>query len=96
MLTADRIKSKALKLLFQRGDESKIHAKWRGKVKRILNALDIAVSPVELPRIPYDPHELKGDRKGVFSVTVSRNWRITYKWDDQGPYDVEMEDYHGT
>ena len=95
MLTANHIKSKPLKLLFQRGDESKIHARWRGKVKRILNALDIAVSPVEMPRLAYNPHEMKGDRKGVYSVTVSRNWRITYKWDDQGPYDVEMEDYHG-
>jgi len=95
MLTADRIKSKALKLLFQRGDESKIHAKWRGKVKRILNALCIMVSPMELPALSYNPHELSGNRKGTFSVNVSRNWRITYKWDEYGPYDVDMEDYHG-
>jgi len=26
---------------------------------------------------------------------VNRNWRITFKWDDAGPFDVDLEDYHG-
>lgn len=95
MLKASRISSKPLKALWKDGDESKIHAEWRRKIKRILNALDVSVSPMELPQIAYAPHALHGDRKGTFSVSVSPNWRITYKWDDDGPYDVMLEDYHG-
>lgn len=94
MLNGSRITTKSLKRLWEKGDDSKIHAEWRRKVKRILNALDVTVSPVELPAIPYKPHALTGDRKGVFSVHVSPNWRITYRWNDDGPYDVMLEDYH--
>ncbi len=43
----------------------------------------------------FDFHEMKKNRKGTFAVLVSRNWRVTYKWDDDGPFDVNMEDYHG-
>lgn len=95
MLKADRIASKRLRRLFECGDDSGVHAQWRGKVKRILNALDVAVSPTELPAIPYRPHALTGNRKGRFAVSVSPNWRITYKWRDDGPFDVKLEDYHG-
>ena len=95
MLTPKRIKSKALKRLFEHGDDSKIRPDWRRRVRRILNILDIAVSPLEFPRVPYHPHELTGDRKGTYAVTIQGNWRVTFKWDDQGPYDVNMEDYHG-
>ena len=94
-LRPDCITDKRLKRLFEDGDESGIHAVWRGKVKRILNALDVAVHEMELPAIPYNPHPLKGNRKGCFSVSVSPNWRITYRWRDDGPYEVRLEDYHG-
>lgn len=40
-------------------------------------------------------HPLKGDRAGTDAVTVSRNWRITFGWDDGNAIDVELEDYHG-
>jgi plasmid maintenance system killer protein len=37
-----------------------------------------------------------GDSSPVtYSVTVSRNWRVTYRWDDKGPFDIDLEDYHG-
>jgi proteic killer suppression protein len=39
-------------------------------------------------------HELKGKRKGVYSVTVSGNWRITFKFDGDSVIEVDLEDYH--
>ncbi|MGI2904195.1 type II toxin-antitoxin system RelE/ParE family toxin [Tolypothrix sp. VBCCA 56010] len=46
-------------------------------------------------RLPgYDLHELKGDRKGTWSIKVSANWRITFKFEDGDAYDVNLEDYH--
>ena len=95
MIDADRIKHQALRRLIKKGDESKINAEWRGKVKRILAMLNAAVDPKELDLPGFAYHELKHDRKGTHSVTIQGNWRITFKWDEQGPFDVDMEDYHG-
>jgi hypothetical protein len=39
-------------------------------------------------------HELKGDRKGTWSVTVSGNWRITFSFEGKDAVDVDYEDYH--
>jgi proteic killer suppression protein len=38
---------------------------------------------------------LTGDRRGTYSVWVSANWRVTFRWDEEGPLDVNLEDYHG-
>jgi proteic killer suppression protein len=50
------------------------------------------VDDIKLPG--YDLHELKGDRKGTWSIKVSGNWRITFKFEDGDAYDVNLEDYH--
>lgn len=40
-------------------------------------------------------HPLKGDRKGKFAMTVTRNWRLTFgKGDDNSITDLDLEDYH--
>jgi proteic killer suppression protein len=39
-------------------------------------------------------HELKGARKGIWSVTISGNWRMTFSFRDGDAYDVDLEDYH--
>lgn len=95
MLDSRRIPDRALRRFWEKGDDGKIHAPWRRKVRRVLIAFDVAVSPQELDIPGFGFHELKGDRRGTFAVTVSGNWRITFRWNDEGPYDVEMEDYHG-
>jgi proteic killer suppression protein len=37
---------------------------------------------------------LKGERKGQFSIRVNDQWRICIRWSEDGPYDVEIVDYH--
>ena len=39
-------------------------------------------------------HSLKGDRKGVWTVTVRANWRVTFRFEGGDAYDVDLEDYH--
>jgi proteic killer suppression protein len=95
MLSANRIQSRNLRR-FWSGDGSKVNAEWRSKVARILSALNVAVAPEELNIPGYRWHPLKGDLKGTYAVSVSANWRITYKWDQEGPFDVNLEDYHGS
>ena len=39
---------------------------------------------------------LKGDRKGLFSIRINRQYRICFRWSDAHAHDVEIVDYHGT
>ena len=61
----------------------------------MLSALDAAVQLEDL-RFPPGNHleELKGDRSGQYSVRINDQWRICFRWSDQGPVDVEIIDYH--
>jgi len=42
----------------------------------------------------YAFHPLKGSRKGEYSIPVSGNWRITFKFVEGDAIDVNLEDYH--
>ncbi|MFZ4380126.1 MAG: type II toxin-antitoxin system RelE/ParE family toxin [Polynucleobacter sp.] len=42
----------------------------------------------------YRFHELKGKRKNYFSVFVSGNWRLTFKFEGKHAINVDLEDYH--
>jgi proteic killer suppression protein len=42
----------------------------------------------------YRLHQLKGNRAGTWSVTVSGNWRVTFTFEGEDAYDVDLEDYH--
>lgn len=51
----------------------------------------------ELRDVPsWEAHQLTGDRKGTWSLTVTRNWRITFRIDPaEGEIlDLDFEDYH--
>ena len=96
MLDSRRIRHAALRRYVQRGDARRINPHWVPKVSRILAALHAAASPQDLDMPGFGWHRLSGDREGTFSVLVTRNWRVTYRWDDAGPYDVDLEYYHGS
>ena len=95
MLYARRIAHKGLRLLLEHGDRKKINPEGVEKIERILAALSIVTAPSELDLPGFDFHELQGNKKGTFALTVRANWRVTFKWDSQGPYNVNLEDYHG-
>jgi proteic killer suppression protein len=38
--------------------------------------------------------QLQGDLKGKHSIRINKQWRIVFKWTDDGPEDVEIDDYH--
>ena len=65
-----------------------------GKLMRILAALDAAQSPADLNHPGYRLHELKGHRKGVWSIWVNGNWRVTFRFDDTDVELIDYEDYH--
>ena len=95
-LTAETSSTKGYEGFGSDNDQSGITAEWVEKAGRILHALDAAASPQDLAGVPgYRLHPLKGKRKETWSTTVSGNYRITFKWKNEGPYDVNLEDYHG-
>ena len=55
-----------------------------------------AATSIEALRLPPSNHLelLKGDRKGQYSIRINLQWRICFKWDDDGASDVEIVDYH--
>lgn len=69
-----------------------------GRLRKMLAYIDAVESLDEL-RIPpnYGLHELTGDRKGQWAMTVTRNWRLTFRLNAEGALeDMDLEDYHGT
>lgn len=95
MLYARRIRHKGLKRLYGNGDRSGINPKWVDKIERVLAALAVAGSPEEMDFPGFGLHRLKYDRAGTYAVFVTRNGRVTFRWDSHGPYHVDLEDYHG-
>jgi toxin HigB-1 len=68
---------------------------FKDQATRRLQMLDDAVELRDLARIPGNRFEaLAGDRRGEFSVRINMQWRICFRWDSEGPYDVEIVDYH--
>jgi len=62
---------------------------------RKLDQLDSVTSPQDLKVPPGNQLEaLSGNRKGQYSIRVNDQYRICFKWTDQGPDDVEIVDYH--
>ena len=87
-------KHRALNRLYERGDRSGIRPDLVETVERILTVLDAATTPkaLDLPR--YRLHPLKGDLKGLWSITVRANWRIIFRFESGDAFEVELIDYH--
>lgn len=83
-----------MKRLYERGDRSKIRADLVDKVERILARLDQALVIEDMNLPGYRLHELKGDLKGFWSVSISGNWRIIFRFESGKACDIEMIDYH--
>jgi proteic killer suppression protein len=85
---------KGLKEMFEKGRERLIEPSLRIRVANILAVLDAASSALDLAAPGNRLHELQGDQEGVWSVTVSGNWRITFRFTGGNAHDVDLIDYH--
>lgn len=87
-------KHKGLEKFYSTGSTKGIQAKHAKKLRMQLAALDTAyhIEDVDIPG--YRLHRLKGSLKGLWSITVNANWRITFEFTDGNVYIVNYEDYH--
>jgi len=85
---------KGLEGFFVKGSYKAIPAQYAARIERVLDRLDAIVVPEDMNLPGYKFHELKGKRRGVYSVSVSGNWRITFRFDGDNVIEVDLEDYH--
>jgi proteic killer suppression protein len=85
---------KGLKLLYVDGDRSKIRPDLTDKAQRILSVLAVASEAADVDLPGFHLHPLKGDLRGFWSVTVSRNHRIIFRFSNNHVHDVTLIDYH--
>lgn len=90
-----RIKHRALKRLYERGDRKAFNAHDIARLRRILAFLDEARVPADLDLPGLRLHLLSGSRADTWAVTVRANYRVTWRVDTDGGFiDVDYEDYH--
>lgn len=65
------------------------------KVRRIVTFLQDMERSDEIRTVPsWKAHLLTGDRKGTWSLFVTKNWRLTFRIDQAEIVDLDYEDYH--
>lgn len=89
------IKHKGLKQLFRDGNRKGVPAEHAGKLERMLTALHYALTLDEIGAVQgWKLHPLKGDLKGYWSLTVTRNHRLIFRFAGGDVHDVDLVDYH--
>ena len=88
---------RGLRRLILEGDASGVQPFAAGKLRRIVSFLQDMEREEELRTVPgWRAHRLAGDRRGTWSLTVTANWRLTFRIDrdEMEIVDLNYEDYH--
>lgn len=85
---------KGIERFFRRGDLRGINAKQGMRIRRILDLIEQATTVEQLDIPGMHLHPLKGARKGEWAMTVTGNWRITFRFVGEDANDLNLEDYH--
>lgn len=87
-------KQKGLRKFYEAGSTAGIQAQHAKKLRLMLAALGTAIRIDDMDIPGYDLHPLKADRKGEWAISVSGNWRVTFKLENGNAKIVNYEDYH--
>ncbi|MGV8399244.1 type II toxin-antitoxin system RelE/ParE family toxin [Pseudomonas aeruginosa] len=85
---------KGLRALHERGDTSGVRANHVARLRRILSALELASKPTDMDRPGNQFHYLKGRLEGFWSVSVSGNYRVIFRFDGSDVVQVDYLDTH--
>lgn len=92
----ESIRHKALRSFAETGRTRGLPGSLVGRLRNMLAYLS-AIETVEEMTVPpnYGAHLLTGDRAGTWSLTVTKNWRMTFRVNDAGAVEnLDLEDYH--
>lgn len=87
-------KHNGLKKLFLKNNPKHVNPQHVSKLLRILDRIDASERPEDMNLPGYKLHELSGKEKGTWSVWISGNWRVTFRFDGIDATSVNYEDYH--
>jgi proteic killer suppression protein len=85
---------KGLARFFETGSRSGIQSEHAERLRLILGRLNAATGPTDMGLPGLRLHPLKGPRKGTWAVSVSGNWRVTFRFEAADADVVDYEDYH--
>ena len=85
---------KGLQKFFFDGTKKGIQAKHAGKLADILDQLNAAGEIQDMNFPGSELHPLKGDLQGFWSVKISGNWRMIFRFEKGEALDVDYVDYH--
>jgi len=88
---------KGLRRLIEKDDASGVQASAADKLRRMISFLQDMEREDELRTVPsWKAHRLTGNRKGTWSLFVTKNWRLTFQIDKDEIeiIDLDYEDYH--
>ncbi len=88
------INHKGLRLYYEEGNGSKLSSEYLRKIARILTSLDAVTSEEDIMALGSGIHKLSGDLSDFWSIKVSANYRIIFKFDNGDVYEVDYLDYH--
>lgn len=89
-----RFRHRGLKRLYEDDDGRGLRADQLGRIRRVLAYLDRAAEPRDMDLPGWRLHPLKGEFAGFWSVTVTANWRIVWRFESGDATDVDYLDYH--
>lgn len=83
-----------LQALHLRGDGRRLPPHLVRRLGVVLDRMDDATAPQELDLPGYRLHQLSGDLVGFWSIRISANWRVIFRFDGRDIVDVRFVDYH--
>jgi len=92
-----RFRHKGLQRLYHDDDARKVPSEMADKLRKQLLALETADDLRQLRQFPgWRLHHLKGSLKGLWSLTVTGNWRLVFRYDERTntASDIDLMDYH--
>ena len=89
-----KFRHRGLRELYEQGRSSRVAQGHVPNLLRILTALDRSTGPEGMDIPGFRLHPLKGRKRGHHAVSVSGNWRVTFRFEDGNAVDVDYLDYH--
>ncbi len=94
-MAIENFRHKGLERLFLQDDPRGVPPALAAKIRRVLFALAQATEISDMGLFPgWRLHPLKGDLTGFWSITLTGNWRIIFRFEEAAAHDVDLIDYH--
>lgn len=89
-----KVRHKALRRFAKTGTTRGLPPNMVHRLKIALEVLRSAQDPAEIPAAPWRLHQLQGDLAGRWSMRITTNWRLVFRFEDGAAVDVDLIDYH--